>query len=783
MGTSKQFETVKISVIIPVWNVEEYIGKFMDSLLNQTFRDLEFLFVDDCGTDRSMQLVEERAAKDPRIRILRNEKNLGAGPSRNRGIEAARGEYLSFVDPDDYLALDFYELLYQRAMETGKDIIKGTVKLEGGENKPRQAFFAGLNAQIVQTVQSGQPLYTGFRAGHLSGIYRTGVVREHHVTYGSTRVGEDNTFMLRLCLATSDIAFCDEAIYHYVHRAHSLTNAEHFGKHRERLRALRERVGILKEQGLDQHGYEFLRRQVEWHLKGYADACSAAAENPEEIAEYLAEFDSILREVDNPSMDFSRQPSYVFLKEKLSKGRPPCKVSVVVPMYNCEAFLDTFFDDLSAQELDSFEVICVDDGSTDDTLKGILKQCAKDSRFRCFSKERGGAGTARNEGLRLACGKYVQFLDADDRFSPRLLSVLYHVAEEKQADIVICQVEHQDYRLKTTRTDMGFKREALPDREVVTPSQFPNLYQIIGGAIWNKLYRREFILEHDLRFSSTRVANDSFFLCASASVAKRIVGVDEYLLTIRRHINPNSISSKRAEHTEDTITVRQELYDWLEKKGLEETFRNTHCMGCVFNIEYNAGYAYNHAFVRAAVEMLCTREPWILPEREEFWKWCRKRMSISQKAKELRRLQDALDRGEAVEGADPQERIRLLANQILAFRTMNRMAQEEYGRILFEDEEKEKIPLLEQKAVQLQKERADLQGLLDRNNKELAGKEEELASKEKELECKDKELERRKQEVERIRRSWNYRVGAVVTALPKKLWYGIKRLWDGVRKG
>ena len=93
---------------------------------SQTLANIELIFVDDRGDDGSMEVVGRHAAADDLIRILRNPENLGAGPSRNAGIEAARGEYLSFIDPDDFVAPDFLQLLYEKAAETGADIVKGS---------------------------------------------------------------------------------------------------------------------------------------------------------------------------------------------------------------------------------------------------------------------------------------------------------------------------------------------------------------------------------------------------------------------------------------------------------------------------------------------------------------------------------------------------------------------------------------------------------------------------------------------------------------------------------
>ena len=91
----------KISVIVPVYNTEKYLPATLKFIAEQTFSDMEIIFVNDCSTDNSLALLQEYASNDKRVKILNNEKNSGAAISRNKGIEAAQGEYLLFLDADD----------------------------------------------------------------------------------------------------------------------------------------------------------------------------------------------------------------------------------------------------------------------------------------------------------------------------------------------------------------------------------------------------------------------------------------------------------------------------------------------------------------------------------------------------------------------------------------------------------------------------------------------------------------------------------------------------------
>lgn len=116
----------KVSVILPVYNVAKYIPTCMEYLLNQTLIDIEIIFVDDCSPDNAVEII--KSYKDPRIKLVRHRKNKYTAEARNSGIKIATGEYLSFIDPDDYPALDMLEKLYNLAKENNADIAKGVME-------------------------------------------------------------------------------------------------------------------------------------------------------------------------------------------------------------------------------------------------------------------------------------------------------------------------------------------------------------------------------------------------------------------------------------------------------------------------------------------------------------------------------------------------------------------------------------------------------------------------------------------------------------------------------
>ncbi len=142
----------KISVIIPVYNVEKYLSRCLDSLLCQTFTDFEAILIDDHSLDNSLEICNQYAKKDARIRVLRTEKNGGASVSRNVGLKASKGDYISFVDSDDYLEPNYLERLLEVIERTNADICQcGFVEVVDdlvGEKTSAHAenFFTGEQA-------------------------------------------------------------------------------------------------------------------------------------------------------------------------------------------------------------------------------------------------------------------------------------------------------------------------------------------------------------------------------------------------------------------------------------------------------------------------------------------------------------------------------------------------------------------------------------------------------------------------------------------------------------
>ena len=125
----------KISVIIPVFNGSKYINRTLNSVLNQTFKDFEVICINDKSKDNSLEIIGQFASKDKRIKIINNENNIGAALSRNKGIDIAEGEYIYFLDADDYIDEKYLECMYKKIESENCDIILNTSIQTENDNK------------------------------------------------------------------------------------------------------------------------------------------------------------------------------------------------------------------------------------------------------------------------------------------------------------------------------------------------------------------------------------------------------------------------------------------------------------------------------------------------------------------------------------------------------------------------------------------------------------------------------------------------------------------------
>ena len=186
----------EISVIIPVFNTEQYLDRCLDSVLGQDLEDLEVICVDDVSTDGSAALIQRRARKDSRLRYIRQEVNAGPGQARNRGIDAATGRYVYFLDSDDWIEPDLLSRMLRMADETGRDVIINSsfVKEYDGNGKKEYGTRFGFLEEAPRAYDTDTVLLL-FPPVLWARLYRRSYLADNNIRFPDLRGGgEDNYF-------------------------------------------------------------------------------------------------------------------------------------------------------------------------------------------------------------------------------------------------------------------------------------------------------------------------------------------------------------------------------------------------------------------------------------------------------------------------------------------------------------------------------------------------------------------------------------------------------------
>lgn len=285
---------IKVSVIIPVYNVEKYLRECLDSVVNQTLEDIEIICIDDGSTDNSLNILKEYADKDSRFTIL-IQHNKGAGSARNKGMEIAKGEYIGFVDSDDWIDLDYYEKLYEKAVKENADIVRTTFNIiytdkaeEGGQNK-----------LIKKRIKKNQLLSSNDHFGIIwNAIYKTEFLHDNNIDYFDTDLPmcHDVPFTLRIEISAKKIIPFDKTNYYYRKNRFGQLTKLSLNRIKCTLKAGTLISEFINSCDLDENIYRNAYKYCVWMLdKHFKNALKADDFDEKEQKEYLDKFVSIIQ--------------------------------------------------------------------------------------------------------------------------------------------------------------------------------------------------------------------------------------------------------------------------------------------------------------------------------------------------------------------------------------------------------------------------------------------------------------------------------------------------------
>ncbi len=236
----------KVSVIVPIYNVEKYLIKCIDSIVNQTYKNLEIILVDDGSPDSCPQICDEYAIKDSRIKVIHKE-NGGLSDARNAGMSVATGEYISFIDSDDYISLDFIETLYNTMKYESSDIVEcDVIKIFENKDPKVNEYENNFKVETFDTQDSLSMLIAEnqFRQHVWNKLYKSGIAL--HIPFKKGKLNEDEFWTYQVFGQAKRVTKIKKLMYYYLQRESSIMGNKFNIRRLDALEAKEERQKYIE---------------------------------------------------------------------------------------------------------------------------------------------------------------------------------------------------------------------------------------------------------------------------------------------------------------------------------------------------------------------------------------------------------------------------------------------------------------------------------------------------------------------------------------------------------
>ena len=535
---------------MPVYNDEEFIQESLESIFNQTLTDLEVICVNDGSTDNSLAILEKYKSKyDSKIKIF-NQENQGSGIARNNAMTYATGEYIAFLDSDDiFIDKTALEQMYNAAINDNVNMVSANLKVIdlNGEliiNKNLRRFS---EHEILKSEDYGIP-YSFYK-----NIFKREFIIENDFKFPDLLRGQDPVFFAEILSKLDKFSTISVDFYALRSAGNNFGKINSFRKKHDYIEHFRQVFEILRNSGFNNLVDEY-KQQLFYYLK-----------SPENSEEDKKEIKTIMHDVFKDNELILNACDSFFNK---------IKVSLIIPVYNAEEFLDESINSILNQTLSDIELVCVNDGSKDDSLKMLENFSKKDNRIKIIDQKNQGCGAARNKALENATGDYIYFFDPDDYLVPDALEKLYENAISNNSDFVIFKIASFRDGEPINYDEPGFEFEKIFND--IDFNNFTFNYRAIkrhvllsSFAPWTKFYKKEFLDKYDdFRFHTNVAFDDVPFHVQSMLRAKRISYVPEFFYHYRLS-NPNSVNNT-ASNAPDIFKI----VDYVEKFLKNENFFN-----------------------------------------------------------------------------------------------------------------------------------------------------------------------------------------------------------------
>ena len=582
----------KISVVIPVYNAQNFMEESINSILNQSLKEIELICVNDGSTDNSLDMLNKFREKDARVKII-DKENGGCGSARNKALDNATGDYIYFFDPDDYVVPDAFEKLYDNAIQNDSDLVMFKIaRFRDGE--PINYSIPGFDFENIFTDVNFNNFTFNYKDikryvlnssfAPWSKLYKKEFIdRFEDFRFDLGVAFDDVPFHVKSLLRASRISFVPEFFYHYrLSNPNSVNNTKSNQIDIFKICDLVETF-LKNEDYFDEFKkefYEFKIKQIlnycitcnfeEYYLLARKEFLNMNIKNMNISNNLLNEYFLI---INSDSYDDYRIKKGASILSNSAQTDIP-KVSIIIPVYNSEKYLSKCLDSIINQTLKEIEIICVDDGSSDESWNVLKDYALLDNRIKIFFKENGGAGSARNFGLDNARGEFINFIDSDDWIKLDTLEKCYTISKDKNLDILM-------YLLINYNDSTGELYEDNYYNISCIPSKFDGIvfnYKDVSDAIFNiavspcnKLIKKSLFDKLNYRFFEGVMFEDNPFFFKLFLNANRISIIREYFYYRRRR--EGSVMANTGEKLKDNMSMTTEVVKVFMEEGLLNEFK------------------------------------------------------------------------------------------------------------------------------------------------------------------------------------------------------------------
>lgn len=587
----------KVSVIIPVYNNEVYLRECLDSAVNQTLKDIEIICVNDGSTDGSLEIMREYEAKDPRVHVI-DKPNGGYGHTMNCGLNAATGEYVAFLESDDTIDTSAYQKLVEVADSQNLDIIKGDYFLLEG-------MGANRTLKPVDVIKIKERYNTIFRPldepwsfyvpmMNVLGLFRRSMLEENKIRHNETpgAAHQDMGFWFQTLCSANSMMFINEPFYEYRQdnmNASMKSDKTTFSTLDEYafMRSFLDSHPSLKEEALP----IFFHRKFGSSMFSYGRAelslrlpflRQLAKEFEHDIKNGSFNFERFSEKETNQLKEIITDPDSYYIESlgvadinkiqrlteeiattrlqlqhlKANQSNPRLSpeayktenhdnelidLSVIIPVFNAADYLEECIQSILDQNIPNCEIICIDDGSTDNSPELLAKLAQIHPQIKAISQENRGQGAARNIGVGLAQGRYIQFVDSDDKLAKDSIAHILQRALDTNLDAIFFdgttfydseELAEQFKSFKSTYMRNQSHEECVTGIELFKQLKKEKSYRVSPCLA---LFSHEFLSNNDIHFPEGVIYEDNAFMLEVVCLAKRVEHLNEplYLRRIR----------------------------------------------------------------------------------------------------------------------------------------------------------------------------------------------------------------------------------------------------------